>query len=130
MFLPYFPNKWWLRLKIGLKDWLKKRERTYTEWKVSCQWMVLNNDTCFRFSSFLQYYHSSILLLIVICNFKPFKLKFVTLFLYYFQGVHSMLDDSPGKTWEPNEKRINKLVFIGRNLDETALRKGFKGCLV
>ncbi|XP_058751408.1 uncharacterized protein LOC131624482 [Vicia villosa] len=49
---------------------------------------------------------------------------------YVFQGVHSMLDDSPGKTWEPNEKRINKLVFIGRNLDETALRKGFKGCLV
>jgi G3E family GTPase len=41
-----------------------------------------------------------------------------------------MLDDSPGKTWQPNEKRINKLVFIGRNLDETALRKGFKGCLV
>ncbi|CAL5185983.1 unnamed protein product [Lathyrus oleraceus] len=49
---------------------------------------------------------------------------------YVFQGVHSMLDDSPGKTWESNEKRINKLVFIGRNLDETALRKGFKGCLV
>lgn len=49
---------------------------------------------------------------------------------YVFQGVHSMLDDSPGKTWQPNEKRINKLVFIGRNLDETALRKGFKGCLV
>ncbi|WJX93348.1 hypothetical protein P8452_74884 [Trifolium repens] len=49
---------------------------------------------------------------------------------YVFQGVHSMLDDSPGKTWEPQEKRINKLVFIGRNLDETALRKGFKGCLV
>jgi len=41
-----------------------------------------------------------------------------------------MLDGSPGKTWQPNEKRINKLVFIGRNLDETALRKGFKGCLV
>ncbi|KAK7250587.1 hypothetical protein RIF29_33112 [Crotalaria pallida] len=49
---------------------------------------------------------------------------------YVFQGVHSMLDGCPGKTWEPQEKRINKLVFIGRNLDETALRKGFKGCLV
>lgn len=49
---------------------------------------------------------------------------------YVFQGVHSMLDGCPGKTWEPNEKRINKLVFIGRNLDETALKKGFKGCLV
>ncbi|KAK7360618.1 hypothetical protein VNO77_02625 [Canavalia gladiata] len=49
---------------------------------------------------------------------------------YVFQGVHSMLDGCPGKTWEPNEKRINKLVFIGRNLDETALRKGFRGCQV
>nr|GMD74332.1 uncharacterized GTP-binding protein YjiA-like [Ipomoea batatas] len=49
---------------------------------------------------------------------------------YVFQGVHSVLDGCPGKTWGPDEKRINKLVFIGRNLDETALRKGFKGCLV
>ncbi|XP_014507509.1 uncharacterized protein LOC106767183 [Vigna radiata var. radiata] len=49
---------------------------------------------------------------------------------YVFQGVHSMLDGCPGKTWEPNEKRTNKLVFIGRNLDETALRKGFRGCIV
>ncbi|WCJ29033.1 Cobalamin biosynthesis CobW-like protein [Euphorbia peplus] len=48
---------------------------------------------------------------------------------YIFQGVHSVLDGCPGKTWGPDEKRINKLVFIGRNLDETALRKGFKGCL-
>lgn len=49
---------------------------------------------------------------------------------YVFQGVHSTLDGCPGKTWGPDEKRVNKLVFIGRNLDETALRKGFKGCLV
>ncbi|XP_038877154.1 P-loop guanosine triphosphatase YjiA-like [Benincasa hispida] len=49
---------------------------------------------------------------------------------YVFQGVHSILDGSPGKAWGSDEKRINKLVFIGKNLDETALRKGFKGCLV
>ncbi|KAL4199424.1 hypothetical protein AMTRI_Chr03g144910 [Amborella trichopoda] len=49
---------------------------------------------------------------------------------YVFQGVHSMLDGVPSKPWGPDEKRINKLVFIGRNLDETFLRKGFKGCLV
>lgn len=48
---------------------------------------------------------------------------------YVFQGVHSTLDGCPSKTWGADEKRINKLVFIGRNLDETALRKGFKGCL-
>ncbi|XP_021768333.1 uncharacterized protein LOC110732671 [Chenopodium quinoa] len=49
---------------------------------------------------------------------------------YVLQGVHTMLDGCPGKTWTPDEKRINKLVFIGRDLDETMLRKGFKGCLV
>lgn len=49
---------------------------------------------------------------------------------YVFQGVHSTLDGCPGKPWGPDEKRMNKLVFIGRNLDESALRKGFKGCLV
>ncbi|KAK2973206.1 hypothetical protein RJ640_024493 [Escallonia rubra] len=49
---------------------------------------------------------------------------------YVFQGVHSTLDGSPGKTWGADEQRINKLVFIGRNLDETALRKAFRGCLV
>ncbi|KAF6170192.1 hypothetical protein GIB67_038725 [Kingdonia uniflora] len=49
---------------------------------------------------------------------------------YVFQGVQSTLDGCPGKAWGADEKRINKLVFIGRNLDETALRKAFKGCLV
>lgn len=48
----------------------------------------------------------------------------------FLQGVHSMLDGCPGKKWEEDEKRINKLVFIGRNLDESALKKGFNGCLV
>ncbi|CAL5359445.1 unnamed protein product [Camellia sinensis] len=45
-------------------------------------------------------------------------------------SVQSSLDGCPGKAWGPDEKRINKLVFIGRNLDETALRKGFNGCVV
>ncbi|GAB2273345.1 hypothetical protein Dimus_008143 [Dionaea muscipula] len=49
---------------------------------------------------------------------------------YVLQGVHSTLDGCPGKTWGPDEKRVNKLVFIGRHLNETALTKGFKGCLV
>ncbi|XP_047341356.1 P-loop guanosine triphosphatase YjiA-like [Impatiens glandulifera] len=49
---------------------------------------------------------------------------------YVLQGVQSILDGCPGKAWGTDEKRINKLVFIGRNLDEIALRKGFKGCLV
>lgn len=49
---------------------------------------------------------------------------------FVFQGVHSILEGCPAKPWGDDEKRINKLVFIGRNLNETALRKAFKGCLV
>lgn len=132
--------KWWSRLTIGLREWLKKKEMTYTEWRVSCQWIVLIRDMCFR----LLLAHAIKLLLPIYSFFlkclgklRPtLKIKYYDLPSYsphfpkYFQGVHSMLDGCPGKTWEPNEKRINKLVFIGRNLDETALKKGFKGCLV
>ncbi|URE08241.1 hypothetical protein MUK42_03945 [Musa troglodytarum] len=49
---------------------------------------------------------------------------------FVIQGVHSTLDGCPAKPWGPDEKRISKLVFIGRNLDEAALRKAFKGCLI
>ncbi|NJR56800.1 MAG: GTP-binding protein [Acaryochloris sp. CRU_2_0] len=49
---------------------------------------------------------------------------------FVFQGVHMTLDGHPGKPWKPNEVRRNELVFIGRNLDEAALRDGFRACLV
>ncbi len=44
-----------------------------------------------------------------------------------FQGVHMIFDGTFGKPWG-DEKRTNRLVFIGRNLDEAALRAGFSGC--
>lgn len=47
---------------------------------------------------------------------------------FVFQGVHMTLDGRPGKPWKPNEPRRNELVFIGRNLDEAALRSGFQAC--
>ena len=34
-----------------------------------------------------------------------------------------------GKPWTATEKRVNKLVFIGRNLDRAELNKNFKACL-
>ncbi|MPZ54978.1 MAG: GTP-binding protein [Rhizobiales bacterium] len=47
---------------------------------------------------------------------------------FVFHGVHMTLDGRPGRPWKPAEPRINELVFIGRNLDPLALRKGFAGC--
>lgn len=34
-----------------------------------------------------------------------------------------------GQPWTANEKRLNKLVFIGRNLDRAELNKNFRACL-
>jgi G3E family GTPase len=48
---------------------------------------------------------------------------------FVFQGVHMLLDTSLDRPWGPNETRISRLVFIGRNLDRTELERGFSGCL-
>ena len=34
------------------------------------------------------------------------------------------------KPWGPDEKRVNKLIFIGRNLDRDQLKKDFEACIV
>ncbi|MBD1854816.1 GTP-binding protein, partial [Leptolyngbya sp. FACHB-1624] len=49
---------------------------------------------------------------------------------FVFQGVHMLFDGKPDRLWKPNEARKNELVFIGRNLDETALKEDFRACLV
>ncbi|KAK1621007.1 hypothetical protein QYE76_026524 [Lolium multiflorum] len=49
---------------------------------------------------------------------------------FVFQGVHDIFQGSPDRTWEANEPRINKIVFIGRNLKREELEVGFKDCLL
>jgi G3E family GTPase len=49
---------------------------------------------------------------------------------WVFQGVHMLIDSSPGQPWEPSEPRLSRLVFIGRNLDRDALERGVRDCLV
>jgi G3E family GTPase len=41
-----------------------------------------------------------------------------------------MLDGDHQRDWRPDERRASRLVFIGRELDAAALRKGFEGCAV
>ena len=48
---------------------------------------------------------------------------------YVFQGVHMLLDGDFGRQWRDGERRGNRLVFIGRNLDRAALEQGFAACL-
>ncbi len=46
-----------------------------------------------------------------------------------FQGVHMLVDSQPDREWGDAPRR-NQLVFIGRNLDEQCIRKGFDACLI
>ena len=47
---------------------------------------------------------------------------------FVFQGVHMMLDGDSQRDWKPGEKRKSKVVFIGRDLEEEEIRKGFLAC--
>ena len=49
---------------------------------------------------------------------------------FVFQGVHMMLDGDVQRDWKPDEKRLSKVVFIGRDLPEQAIRDGFQACLI
>jgi G3E family GTPase len=49
---------------------------------------------------------------------------------FVFQGVHMLFDGNADRPWAPDEPRINKMIFIGRNLDREELTKSFKKCLV
>ena len=57
-----------------------------------------------------------------ILSFKNEPRRFV------FQGVHMILDGDLQRDWKADEKRESRLVFIGRDLDENELRKGFMAC--
>ena len=49
---------------------------------------------------------------------------------FVFQGVHMLFDGKADRAWKSGETRNNQLVFIGKDLDRAALRKGFRSCLV
>ena len=45
-----------------------------------------------------------------------------------FQAVHMILEGDFQRDWRADEPRFSRMVFIGRNLDETKLREGFESC--
>ncbi|OAF17748.1 CobW family GTP-binding protein [Bradyrhizobium neotropicale] len=49
---------------------------------------------------------------------------------YVFQGVHMMLEGNHQRKWKEGEPRESRLVFIGRELPEEAIRQGFESCIV
>ena len=47
-----------------------------------------------------------------------------------FQGVHMLMGAERVGNWKPNEKRVSKMVFIGRGLPEDVLMAGLAQCAV
>lgn len=47
---------------------------------------------------------------------------------FVFQGVHMLLDGDLQGEWKPQEKRVSRLVFIGRNLKQDEITQGFLNC--
>ena len=45
-----------------------------------------------------------------------------------FQAVHMILEGDLQREWGAVERRWSRAVFIGRNLDEAAIRAGFEAC--
>jgi G3E family GTPase len=47
---------------------------------------------------------------------------------YVMQGVHMMFEGDHQRDWRDDENRESRIVFIGRDLNEKALREGFEAC--
>jgi G3E family GTPase len=58
-----------------------------------------------------------------ILSFKDDPERFV------FQGVHMILDGDHQRPWKEGEERVSRAVFIGRDMPEEMIRKGFAECV-
>jgi len=47
-----------------------------------------------------------------------------------FHGVHELFDTNNQTPWGKDDKKTNKLVFIGKDLQKDILQKGFGYCLI
>ncbi|KAJ4827870.1 hypothetical protein Tsubulata_020362 [Turnera subulata] len=50
--------------------------------------------------------------------------------LHTLQAVREIYDIIPARQWRSEENQINKIVFIGHNLNEDGLSDSFRGCTV
>ena len=48
---------------------------------------------------------------------------------FVFQGVHMILDGDHQRPWKADEKRLSRIVFIGRQLKRDLLEEGFLDCV-
>jgi G3E family GTPase len=49
---------------------------------------------------------------------------------FVLQGVHMIIEGDLQREWKPDEKRVSRLVFIGKDLPVDKLREGFEATAV
>ncbi len=47
---------------------------------------------------------------------------------FVVQGVHMIIEGDTQRDWRDDEKRVSRLVFIGKNLDRAELETAFEAC--
>ncbi len=47
---------------------------------------------------------------------------------FVMQGVHMILDGDHQRAWNADEKRMSRMIFIGRELPFDTIRTGFMDC--
>ena len=47
---------------------------------------------------------------------------------FVVQGVHMIVEGDTQREWKDGEKRVSRLVFIGKNLDRAELETAFAAC--
>ena len=48
---------------------------------------------------------------------------------YVFHAVHMLWSGKEDEVWKKDEKRMSRVIFIGKNLDRKALTEGFMSCV-
>jgi G3E family GTPase len=48
---------------------------------------------------------------------------------FVYQAVHMIFNGNFTEPWDADEPRVNKLTFIGKNLDHEELKQGFMACI-
>lgn len=49
---------------------------------------------------------------------------------FVFHGVHGLFEGRLGREWAEDEEKVNRLVFIGQDLDQAQLRHGLQSCIL
>jgi G3E family GTPase len=114
------------RVLAAVPDFLEEDSHTHNEHLTSISLSTPNSLDPEKFNAWishiLQTQGANLLRTKGILSYKNQDRRFA------FQAVHMIADGDYVAPWKPDEPRISRLVFIGRDLNRPQLRKGFESC--